>query len=516
MDQELGEVVFRDCKVRTGDPSRPEADALAVESGVVSALGDAALAKPDQWHRISLEGRVVLPGLIDSHVHLLSTASRRLKPALDGARSLEEALAAVRKWAEDHPDDEWIVGRGWDHHVWRHPVLPTCADLDSVLGDRPVYLTRKDGHSAWVNSAALKRVRIPEDAPAELLPRDEHGAPLGIVRETLMGEFSAQLPEPDEEQLLAAVVDEQEHLWSLGVIGVHIMDGAQTLELLNTMAAEGQLRLKVYVAAGAGLPEDDLRHKWDGMRVRPQGLKMFVDGSLGSGTAWMLEPDSAEGIGVAALSGEQFRAQVDKALRLGLDPCVHAIGDRAVREVLDTFEPLMSERPERFFRIEHAQFIDPTDMARVGASNLALSVQPCHLLEDQHIMERVAPNHRYFAYAYASMAAHGATLLMGTDAPVEPLDPWRNIAAAMERAEEGVRAWHPEERLTWDQILEAYSAAPARVARWTNAGLLAPGKEASLVVVEQDPAAGAPWRQRVSLTVVEGRVVFRDGSIGVW
>jgi predicted amidohydrolase YtcJ len=519
MSEEVGPVVFCDCKVWTGDRSAPETDAVAVEGLVVSALGPAALDKPKDWRRIRLEGRTVLPGLIDSHIHLLSLAANRLKLRLDDARSLEQAVAAVRTWAEGRPDDEWIAGRGWDHHVWADPVLPTRHDLDRVVGDRPVYLTRKDGHSAWVNSAALARVRVPDDASAELLPRDEHGAPLGIVREELMGRFSGQVPQPDEERLMAALIEEQEHLLSLGVIGVHVMEGSETLEMLNRMAADGQLQLKAYVAPGAGTPEEDLRERWEGMPVRPQGLKIFVDGSLGSGTAWMLEPDSSGSQGVAVTWGDELRAQVEMALRLGLDPCVHAIGDRAIRETLDAFEPFMAEHPERCFRIEHAQFIDPADMARVKAPNLALSVQPCHVLEDQHIVERLSPIPRSLAYAYGSMVAVGATLLMGTDAPVEPVDPWRNIAAAMHRAEQAGSPWHPEDKLDWEAILEAYCVAPARVAARTRAragrpaGTLAPGSDANLIVVERDPGAGPPWEQKVALTVIEGRAVFSDASI---
>ena len=509
MNQELERVVLCDCEVRTADPSIPEADALAVAGGVVCAVGPEALQKPKGWRRLSLEGRTVMPGLVDCHVHLVSTAERRLTLALGDAECLQDALAAVGKWAEEHPDDEWIVGRGWDHHIWRRPVLPTCGDLDSVVADRPVYLTRKDGHSAWVNSAALKRVRIPDDTSAELFPRDKRGAPLGIVRETLMGAFSGVLPEPDDERVVQALAQEQEHLWSLGIVGVHAMEGARGVRILGKLADSGQLQLKLYLVTG-GLPED-LRAT--SSRLRPQGFKIFVDGSLGSGTAWMLEPDQSGSTGVAVLGGDELRAQVAEAIRLGLDPCVHAIGDRAVREVLDAFDPLMKGHPERFFRIEHAQFIDPADMTRVGAANLALSIQPCHVLDDQHIMDRVAPNPGYLAYAYASMAANGATLLMGTDSPVEPLDPWRNMAAAMERAEEGASPWHPEERLGWDEVLDAYTAAPARVGGWRNAGTLSPGKEATLVVVERDPALGPPWRQKVCLTAIEGRVVHSDGSV---
>jgi len=288
------------------------------------------------------------------------------------------------------------------------------------------------------------------------------------------------------------------------------MERSNGLRILGRLASRGQLGLKTYLAA-EGVPAQELKERV--FDVYPQGFKLFADGSLGSGTAWMTEPGSSETSGIAITVGAELDAQVRLALDLGLDPCVHAIGNRAVREVLDVFTPYYERYPSRKFRIEHAQHIDAADMERVGIGNLALSVQPCHLLSDVRVLEDFSSSGDRLDYAYKTMINRGATLLMGTDLPIEPADPWRNISAAMERCEEGGRPWSPGERLDFEDVLLAYTSAPAEAAGWSESGTLTPGKEASFVVVEKDPASGPPWGQKVVLTVSKGEVLFSDGTL---
>lgn len=502
-----GRVVFTGCTCWSGALPHAPTHALAIEAGRVQGLGDAALASGGR--RLDLKGRTILPGLIDSHCHLTAAASHRLRVGLGTCASLEAAVDAVARWALAHPEDEWIRGWGWDHWAWERPALPSRLDLDRVIPDRPVWLTRRDGHSAWLNTAAMERLGLPSSAPADLLPLDEHDVPRGIVRETLMDDLAAMLP-PYPLDLHAHVVrDEEAHLLSEGIVGVHTVERTRGIDVLRHAAEHGGLRIRLYVMAEGVAPEEAATH---GLIPSPAAFKLFVDGSLGSGTAWMCGTSGAT-TGTPVTAGEELDGKVHGALDHRLDVCAHAIGDRAVREVLDVFERYRDSYPDRVFRIEHAQHVNRPDMPRLAG--LFLSIQPCHLLSDRPMIARLPSRDDRRDYAYGSMARAGAHLLMGTDFPIEPSDPWRNIAAAMDRCGEGEDPWLPEERLSWPTVLEAYTRMPARAARWAGMGTLTPGSPANLIVVERDPGRQAPWHQHVCLTMVGGAVAFSDGSIDV-
>jgi len=209
--QRIGRVVLTDSTVRTAAPMGTT-DALAIDGEVIADVGSAALQKPKDWPRISLEGRVVLPGLIDAHVHLTGSAAARLRLNLENCVSLEEVMEKVAGWVEEHPEGEWILGAGWDDSLWEDRFLPSLTILDDIVKDRPTFLTRRDRHSAWLNSAAMERLGHRVSASQDLLPKDQDGRLTGIVRETLLDEFSAKLPPMDEERLFHALIEEQEHL----------------------------------------------------------------------------------------------------------------------------------------------------------------------------------------------------------------------------------------------------------------------------------------------------------------
>ncbi|MCU0611765.1 MAG: amidohydrolase [Candidatus Eisenbacteria bacterium] len=498
-------LVFAGCRCWTGQDSSP-ASAIAVDRGTIAAVGAQATMPP--WPQVDLGGRTVMPGLVDSHCHLTSAATRRLRVGLAACVSLDHVLRDVCAWGASHQGDEWIRGWGWDQHRWVAPTLPSRHDLDRVVRDRPVWLARRDGHSAWLNTLAMERLGAPESAPADLLPLDADGSPVGIVRETLMDDLALRLPAHPENVHARVVMEEQDHLLSEGIVGVHTVERARGIGVLNRVAAGNDLRLRIYVMAEAIQPEECLQPD---VPISPGGFKLFVDGSLGSGTAWMLGDDGTTGTPVT--TGAELAGKVQAALEHGLDPCVHAIGDRAVREVADVFEGRRVSHPERFFRIEHVQHLDASDLSRLIGPNLLLSVQPCHLLSDRPVVAALPARPGRLDFAFGTMLAAGGNLLMGTDFPIEPSDPWRNIAAALERCDEGERPWHGEERLAWPAVLRAYSAAPSRMARWGRTGVLAPGFAADLLVVERDPGVAAPWHQRVCLTMIGGDPVYSDGSI---
>ncbi len=509
---DLPRVILRDCTVHTAGPTRPRADALAIDGGVVVALGSDETRHLAGWPEISLEGLTVMPGLVDAHCHLVGAATRRLRLTLDQAKSLAEVIAAMEQWIADHPKGEWIMGTGWDEMRWEIPTLPTRFDLDHVTRGKPAFLLRRDGHSALVNSVAMKKLRIDETISDDLLPKDAEGRSVGIIRENLLDEISCRLPSLSEEDVVKAIAEEQRALWAMGIVGVHTLETARRWAALNTLFEQGKLGLKVYLCAEQMSIEEIEESPFV---LRPQGFKLFADGSLGSHTVLMLKPDSSGSSGVVVTDVPTMRSKVDQALQHELDVLIHAIGDRAVRNALNSFQGKLEEFPHQYFRIEHAQLVQPHDLARMAAPNLAVSIQPCHLLSDRPLAERLWTGRTRWAYAYRSMQKCGATLLLGTDFPIEPADPWRNMAAAMERRSKGGTSWNPDECLDWETVLVAYTAAPARLARWFSSGTLLPGMEANLVVVEKDPAKGAPWDQRVLLTMSAGREVFSDGSLSL-
>ncbi len=476
--------------------------AVAIEGGRVDAVGEAALGR---GRRVDLQGRTVLPGLIDAHCHLTSSAARRLRVDLSSCASLEEVLEGLRTWRATHPDEAWIRGWGWDHHRWRPSRLPSREDLDRAVPDRPVWCSRRDGHSAVLNSVALELLGVSPGASPDLLPVDAEGTPTGIVRETLMDDLASRLPPVSVSDHSRALREEARALYALGITGVHTVERARGIELLSLVGEE--LLLRTYIMA-EGLAPDEVRQT---PACRIGGFKLFVDGSLGSGTAWMRTDGGA--VGVPVTTGCHLRERVEEALDHGLDPCVHAIGDLAVHEVAEVFRPLMRRYPSRVFRIEHAQHVDEADIPLLVGDNLFLSVQPCHLLNDRHLVDALPRRPTRRDFAFFTLASAGARLLLGTDFPIEPSDPWRNMAAALQRCAEGEEPWRPHERLGWDAVLAGYTASPAVAARWHDVGTLRPGASADLIVVEEDPSRAPPWHQRVCLTIVAGRVVHTDGSI---
>ncbi|MBN1426104.1 amidohydrolase [Candidatus Fermentibacteria bacterium] len=501
----LERIVFTRCRCWTGGAGLGLTSAVSIDEGRIAALGDEASRAG--WRHIDLGGRVVLPGLIDAHCHLTAAASRRLRVGLADCPSLDAVLDAVAGWGAAHPGDEWVRGWGWDHYRWEDSALPSRHDLDRVIPDQPVWLSRRDGHSAWLNTLAMRRLGPLPDASEDLLPCDDRG-PVGIVRETLMDELALRLPIYPMDAHFRVLMAEQEHLLSQGIVGVHTVERARGVEVLDHAAGQGALTFTMYIM-GEGIPPEEC-HRC-GASVEIQGYKLFVDGSLGSGTAWMM--GDAGTTGTPVIAGEELDARVRAALEQGLDPCIHAIGDRAVRDVLDVFGRYAPHHRERAFRIEHVQHLDRGDCSRIVAPNLYLSVQPCQLLSDRPLIDRLPARPHRLDYAFETMVKAGATLLMGTDFPIEPSDPWRNIAAALDRCGEGETPWHGDERLAWPTVLDAYTAVPARMAGWRDVGVLAPGYAANFVVVDRDPGQGAPWNQTVHLTVKNGEVLFSDGSI---
>jgi predicted amidohydrolase YtcJ len=497
-------VIFENGAVRTLDPSLPLGRALAIAGErIAGGVGthETALATPEV---VDLGGRCVLPGFTDSHVHFPSWAVAQRQVRLEGTTSLAEALERVRAGVTDLQPGSWLRGQGWRSADWDEE--PTKETLDAVTGDVPAALLAKDYHSLWLNSAALARANGDLQVHGGVVERDARGEPTGVLREESAWQFKERHVETTDEEYLEAMRDGLRLAASRGVVAVHDKDGwlPAIPRLWQRLHEEGNLPLRVWqsvphdqldrlaeLGVAAGLGDDRLRLGY---------LKVFMDGTLGSQTALMLD-----GTGVEITTREELADIVRRGARAGWPVAVHAIGDRANRNALDAFEETRADWAPLGLRhrVEHAQCLAPEDVSRFASIGVAVSVQFSHAPSDRDLAERYWPGRLDGAYAFRSLVDSGAVVANGSDAPIEELDPWAGICAGV------LRDWHPEQAVTIEQAIHATCVAPA----WLTGderrrGKLLPGYLADLVVLDRDPFA-IPVDElpevRVVATMVGGR-----------
>jgi predicted amidohydrolase YtcJ len=501
----------------------PPVAAVLVRGGRIAALGT-----EDEVRHAALPGArteridgVVTPGLTDAHVHLTLWALARRRVDLNAARTLDEGVAAVAEAAKT--GEGWVRGLGWDQHRWGG--FPTKEALDRVCPDRPAFLQSHDLHGAWVNSEAMRRCGITRDTPdppgGEIV-RHAGGEPTGVLLEKAVRLVELQLPAESPVEVRSTLLDAQAEAHRLGLTGVHSVD-VTGLEDFGGMLEDGVLRLRVLQsiplprlehAIGAGM-----RSGFGGAWLRMGGVKMFLDGALGSRTAWMRQPyegGAAGDTGIRTLETEEFRDNVRRAAAAGIASTVHAIGDAAVELAIDVLgaAPRVPAMPHR---IEHVQLCPPDLWARAGASGLVGSMQPVHLMTDIPSAERHWGHVRARgAYAFAPLMRAGMPLAFGSDVPVESCDPRLGLFAAVRRVGwdgEPAEGWWMENALTAEQALRAYTEGPAHAAGLSHhQGRLLPGCDADLVAWDTDPLACDPdalREMRCLLTMVDGEVVQR-------
>ena len=477
-----------------------EPEVAAGIDGRILAVGEGARAAAGRRaHVVQLRGRA-WPGLIDAHIHLEGLADRHLILDLEGAATLEETLERIRSWSTKRPEDAWVLGAGWYNDLWGDQSFPTRRQLDEAAGGRPAFLWRKDGHSAWVSSAALKRAGIDRttvDPPGGVIDRDKRGDPTGIVRETALQLVSNLIPRPDEAQLDRGMSRALTELAALGLTAVHSMDTARAFGSWQRLRKRGQLPIRI----SYNLPLTDLPHAermgvrsgWGDEWLRIWGVKAFLDGSLGSRTAEMLD-----GSGTPRLTQADLVDLVDRTARAGLNVCLHAIGDGAVRRALDALAPRRVTGPGWRPRIEHAQCVDPKDVKRFARIGVIASMQPIHAVADRELVEEYWPQVAPHSYAWGALAQAGARLAFGSDAPVETADALAGIEAATVWRRKA--KWHPELAVSRAAALRAYTAGAAyAVGMEKDVGTLRAGKLCDMTVVDE---AG------VVATIVGGRVSF--------
>jgi predicted amidohydrolase YtcJ len=507
-------VILENCLVRTMEPQVPTQRALAIAGDRIAGgvgVHETALASPDV---VDLGGRVVLPGFTDAHVHFPTWALSRSEVALDGCASLDEALDRIR--AGGGPAGGIVRGYGWRSGDWgAGAVEPTATRLDEVTGSTPAAMIAKDYHSLWVNSAALALANGDLEVEGGVVERDAAGTPTGVLREQAAWRFKERYLGVPDEAYVKAMRAGLKVAACRGVTAVHDKDGwLGALRLWRCLEREESLTLRVWQSAPADQVEAlravGVSSGLGSPFLRIGYLKAFMDGTLGSQTALMLD-----GSGVRITSGEDLAEIVLAGAEAGFPVAVHAIGDGANREALDAFERTRAvwEPLALRHRIEHAQLLSPEDVPRFAELGIACSVQFSHAPSDRDLAERLWAGKLDGAYAYRSLVDSGAVVANGSDAPIEELDPLGGIRAGVRRTIDGRRAWHPEQAVTVQQAFEATCVTPA----WLSGderrrGRLIPGQAADLVVLDRDP-----WDDldaEVVATMVAGRWVHNPPPWG--
>jgi hypothetical protein len=561
-------------KLWTQDPRFPDATAVAVQAGRILAVGsDAdilALAGPGT-QMIDLGGRRVLPGLTDAHFHFQGWALSRRELPLAGMASLQAVQETLRHHVERTPAGRWIKGQGWNETDWPEPRLLTRHDLDAVTPDHPVILWRSDLHLATANTLALRLAGITADTPdppAGVIDRDAAGQPTGVLRDQAMERVDAVLPQPSEAEIDAAMRAAIAEAHRLGLTGVHdfrIGDAAESRGAFQTwqrLHAAGDLRLRVWMMFDGTLLDEaialGLRSGFGDDRLRIGGAKYFADGSLGARTAWMLEPYNDGGSGLPVVPMAELASAIQRGAAAGLPVGIHAIGDRAIRELLDVFSEVLpkvarSAPPGGFaqtghsneltghgivnhspftnspihhspfsipHRIEHVQHSTREDLLRLGSLGLVASVQPIHLVDDMALVERAIGERGRWAYAFRTLLDSGAVLALGSDCPVASPNPFWGIHAAVTRQRRNgtpAGGWYPEERLSVAEAVTGYTLGPAYASgQIERLGSTTPGKLADLVVLDRDIFA-VPHHEIADtqpvLTIFDGEIAYSSGAL---
>jgi predicted amidohydrolase YtcJ len=489
-------VILENGVVRTMDPSLPLARSLAIAGDrIVGGVGahEGALPGPE---RVDLGGRCVVPGFTDSHVHFPTWAVAQGEMRLEGTRSLDEAVARVRDAVvKTGRTSRWLRGRGWRSGDWSPAVEPTRHDLDAIAPDRPVALMARDSHSVWLNSAALASANGDLQVPGGVVELDERGDPTGVLREESCWHFRDRYIETSDDEYVEAMRRGIRLAASRGVTAVHDKDGwLGALRFWQRLDAEGSLFLRVWQSLPAEKADElaavDVASGLGSPLLRLGYLKAFMDGTLGSQTARMLD-----GSGVQITSREGLEEHIHSATRARFPVAVHAIGDLANREALDAFEATREQWQPLGLRqrIEHAQLLAPSDVPRFAQLGVVASVQFSHAPSDRDLADRFWGDSASEPYAFRSLLESGAVVANGSDAPIEELDPLAGICAGVLRTLDGREAWRAEQALSVEQALHATTVAPAWLARDERTrGKLVPGYLADLVVLDRDPLACEP------------------------
>ena len=522
---------FVNVKVYTLQTGNITATAVATHGDRIIAVGKAR-DLPAEGDEIDLGGHTMLPGLTDAHAHLRNLAEARRSVNLKGARSPQEAADRVAIRARERDAGSWITGRGWDQTRWPGAVFPDSGSLNAAAPENPVALTRVDGHALWVNRAAMAAAEItdqtPDPAGGRIL-RDPAGHATGILIDAAAGLVRFRIPETAVPDLTAAVSAAIDECLRYGLTGVHEMGVDQrTIDVYKSLIDGGRFPFRVLAAInGPGDTWKEWRERGPerryGERLSVSAIKVYADGALGSRGAALLAPyaDDPDNSGLELAGSADLERWTRDAVEHGFQVCIHAIGDRGNRTVLDVFERVLRDHPngDRRLRDEHAQMLSASDLPRFKRLGVIPSMQPTHCTSDSDWAgERLGPERSALAYAWRSLIDSGVVIAGGSDFPVESPNPMLGIAAAVTREQPGSGrgAWHPEQRMTRTEAIHSFTSWAAYAGFDEEvSGTIEPGKYADMVVLDrdimtcpQDEIAGT----RVLMTVSGGEIVYRDSS----
>ena len=535
------DLILSNARIYTVDPARPWVEAVACAAGRIIAAGRndevLELAGP-QTEQIDGKGRLVLPGLTDAHVHFLQYAIRQQQVSLFGVRDFDEVRQRIRQAVENAQPGQWVQGWGWDENLWE--TRPGAALLDEIAPQTPVVLARLDMHTWWVNSAVLRQVGITRetpDPPESRLERDATGAPTGLLREwNAIRLVEPYIPKPDPALLQGWLREAIAAAHRLGLTGIHDQrvqrEGRKSFQLFQALRRSDELNLRIHMNIAAEQLSEaatlGLQSGFGDDRLWLGHIKAFADGTMGSRTALMLEPFEGEpdNFGLAVTPAKALAELAAQAHQAGFPLSIHAIGDRAVREVIEVLSEFPADKPSPAggdpveprlpHRIEHVQVIHPDDLARLSQAGIVASMQPVHLITDRLTADRVWGRRARYAYAFRSLLKHGTRLAFGSDAPVAPLNPWLGLYAAVARQDEQgqpAEGWYPAERLDLAEAIYGYSMGPAYVAgKQQVQGSITPGKWADLIILSRNLFEMPPAEIKdatVDLTIFAGQVVHR-------
>ncbi len=530
--------IITNANIYTQNPAQPHAAALAIAGERILAVGsndDIKALKSAHTLHTDAGGRRIIPGLTDAHLHWHNYS--RLLQAVDlvDVPSKAEAVRRVAEQAKNTPPGEWIFGIGWRKDLWDGAVFPTALDLDVATTNHPVYLVSRSGHAAWANTLAFQRAGIPDDVsdpPGGGFTRNADGKPAGVLLEKpAMNMIAHHMPRETVQTLSEWMEQAQQTVLRMGMTGFHDYDNPICMDALQLLRERGWLNLRVLKqinvewiehAYGLGI-HSGFGDDW----LRFGGLKIFADGALGPQTALMAAPyeGSTDNYGIVVTDKETMHELVHQASANGLFCTIHAIGDRAVHDVLNIFESVRQAEAEqkipralRRHRIEHVQITLPEDVERLAELDVIASMQTIHATSDYIMADRYWGTRAEYSYATRKQLNAGATLVLGSDAPLDNIDPLAGIHAAVTRrradGSPGPEGWYPAEKLTLEEAIAAYTTGPAYAAMMENRlGRLAPGFLADLVMLDRDIFAIDPMEileVKVLGTMVGGSWRFQE------
>lgn len=528
-------IVLTNGHIYTMDPRKTKTTAIAIRDNRIVALGSDAEVESLRGagsQKINLNGRCVIPGLVDAHVHFQGFSLNLQRIDMYEVPSLDEALSRLRAYAPQLASGQWLRGHGWTQELWPDRAFPTAAQLDSAVPHLPVCLTHKSAHAAWANSMALRLAGIDDhtpDPPGGHIQRDERGKATGMLFEDAMNLVSEHIPRATAEELTTAMRRAQEICWQAGLTGLHDFDGRDCFKALQTLHQNGELGLRIVKnipvyrlehAIGVGL-RSGFGDDW----LRIGGVKMFADGALGPRTASMIAPyeGEADNYGIVVTDKEEMMAKASQASANGISVTVHAIGDRANHDILDVYQAVRQQEAEGGdgsilrHRIEHVQLLHPDDLGRLSQLKVIASMQPTHATSDMEMADHNWGPRAQYGYAWRTLLDTGATLVFGSDSPIESIAPLPGIHAAVTRRRAdgtpGPDGWYPEQKLTVTEAVHAFTTAAAITSgQETTLGSLEAGKLADLTIFERDIFTSSPdelLEIPIAGTMVGGRFMHR-------